>query len=94
MHPVSWARGMGEIVFEKMHERGGHFAAWEWPESVAGDLKEMFGRGGGAEGVVRWRDGTDLGGNGTNRIDAGWGRRDGMDREGDARHWMDGEGDH
>ena len=94
VHPVAWARGMGEIVFEKMHERGGHFAAWEWPESVAGDLKEMFGRGGGAEGVVRWRDGTDLGGNGTNRIDAGWGRRDGMDREGDARDWMDGEGDH
>ncbi|KAL8991088.1 MAG: hypothetical protein Q9169_007950 [Polycauliona sp. 2 TL-2023] len=57
VHPVSWARGMGEIVFEKCHERGGHFAAWEVPEALAGDVKGMFGRGGGAEGVVEGRSG-------------------------------------
>lgn len=61
VHPVSWGRGMGEVVLERVNERGGHFAAWECPESIAGDLKVMFGRGGGAEGVVEgrglWRGG-------------------------------------
>ncbi|KAL8769062.1 MAG: hypothetical protein Q9209_004848 [Squamulea sp. 1 TL-2023] len=57
VHPRSWGRTLGPVVFEHVNEKGGHFAAWECPESVAGDLKEMFGRGGGAEGVVEGKSG-------------------------------------
>ncbi|KAL8676881.1 MAG: hypothetical protein Q9186_006635 [Xanthomendoza sp. 1 TL-2023] len=57
VHPRSWCRMLGPVVFEHFNDKGGHFAAWECPESIAGDLKEMFGRGGGAEGVVEGKDG-------------------------------------
>ncbi|KAL8914703.1 MAG: hypothetical protein Q9171_000716 [Xanthocarpia ochracea] len=57
VHPRSWGKSLGPVVFEHMNEKGGHFAAWECPESIAGDLKEMFGRGGGAEGCVKGKDG-------------------------------------
>lgn len=57
VQPLSWGRTLGPVVFEHVNESGGHFAAWECPESVAGDLKEMFGKGGGAEGVVEGRSG-------------------------------------
>ena len=51
--PKTWGRTLGPVVFESEYERGGHFAAWERPDAVAGDLRRMFGKGGGAEGVVR-----------------------------------------
>ena len=50
--PKAWLEGQGEVVFERWHESGGHFAAWERPEELLEDLRERFGRGGGAEGVV------------------------------------------
>ena len=53
--PKTWGRTMGPVVFESEYERGGHFAAWERPDAIAGDLKRMFGKGGGAEGVVGGR---------------------------------------
>ncbi|OAP65454.1 hypothetical protein AYL99_01426 [Fonsecaea erecta] len=55
--PSSWTRTVGEVVFEREHEKGGHFAAWERPEDIVGDVKEMFGKGGGAYGVVEGKDG-------------------------------------
>ncbi|TPX07418.1 uncharacterized protein E0L32_002112 [Thyridium curvatum] len=51
--PSSWGRTLGPVVFERRHAAGGHFAAWERPEELVGDLREMFGAGGGAEGVGR-----------------------------------------
>ncbi|PHH67684.1 hypothetical protein CDD82_1221 [Ophiocordyceps australis] len=53
--PTAWARAaLGKaIVFEARHSHGGHFAAWERPEKLVGDLKTMFGPGGGAESVTR-----------------------------------------
>ncbi|KAG6354055.1 hypothetical protein INS49_005026 [Diaporthe citri] len=51
--PNTWGRTLGPVVFEKRHEDGGHFAAHERPEKLAGDLRAMFGKGGGAEGVVK-----------------------------------------
>ncbi|KAL8726827.1 MAG: hypothetical protein Q9166_006443 [cf. Caloplaca sp. 2 TL-2023] len=57
VHPQSWCRTLGPVVFEHVNEKGGHFAAYECPESIAGDLKEMFGKGGGAFGVVEGKDG-------------------------------------
>ncbi|CDO78188.1 hypothetical protein BN946_scf184694.g3 [Trametes cinnabarina] len=55
--PKSWAHMIGNVVFESEHEAGGHFAATEQPEALAGDLRKMFGKGGPAYGVVRGKDG-------------------------------------
>jgi hypothetical protein len=45
------------VVAEFEHERGGHFASHETPEVLADDLRRMFGRGGGAYGVVPGKGG-------------------------------------
>ncbi|KAG6900645.1 hypothetical protein C0993_006749 [Termitomyces sp. T159_Od127] len=42
-----------------VHEEGGHFAAYEKPDVLAGDLKKMFGKGGRAFGVVKGKNGYD-----------------------------------
>ena len=55
--PKLWNGTLGPIVFESEYERGGHFAAWERPDAVVGDLRRMFGRGGGAFGCVRGKSG-------------------------------------
>ncbi|KAI9817380.1 MAG: hypothetical protein M1832_004687 [Thelocarpon impressellum] len=55
--PKSWGRVRGPVVFEAEHETGGHFAAWEKPQQLVEDLRAMFGRGGGAFGVVKGKDG-------------------------------------
>ncbi|KAI5860071.1 alpha/beta-hydrolase [Durotheca rogersii] len=51
--PRFWNHRLGDVVFEGRHERGGHFAAWERPEDLVADLRAMFGKGGGAYGVVK-----------------------------------------
>ncbi|KAI1185931.1 microsomal epoxide hydrolase [Nemania serpens] len=51
--PGYWGHGLGNIVYEKYHDRGGHFAAWEHPDGIVGDLREMFGPNGGARGSVK-----------------------------------------
>lgn len=55
--PQSWRHTMGPIVFQKLYEKGGHFAGWERPSDIADGLSEMFGKGGGAYGVVSGKDG-------------------------------------
>lgn len=55
--PKSWGRTLGPVVFESEWDKGGHFAAWERPEAVAGDLRKMFGKGGPCEGIVKGRCG-------------------------------------
>lgn len=55
--PKLWHRTLGPIVHESEWEYGGHFASWERPEAIVKDLREMFGRKGGAEGVVRGASG-------------------------------------
>lgn len=55
--PKSWGRTLGPVVFESVNERGGHFAAWEKPEVIVRDLRTMFGKGGGAFGVVKCKEG-------------------------------------
>lgn len=50
--PKAWGHTMGPVVYTHENERGGHFVCWEQPESIAGDLRIMFGKGGGAYGVV------------------------------------------
>ncbi|KAJ7505821.1 Alpha/Beta hydrolase protein [Mycena galericulata] len=57
--PKSWSKRVGKIVFDREHESGGHFAAYENPESLTRDLRDMFGKGGPALGVVTGRSGYD-----------------------------------
>jgi len=49
----TWTRVLGNVVFEREHTRGGHFAAHEKPDELAADLREMFGAKGGAHGVIK-----------------------------------------
>lgn len=45
--PSSWGRTfLGPVAFEKRHERGGHFPAYEVPELLVADVKKMYGKEG------------------------------------------------
>ncbi|KAJ7158310.1 Alpha/Beta hydrolase protein [Mycena crocata] len=57
--PKSWSKRMGKVVFDREHEKGGHFAAYEQSETLAQDLWDMFGMGGPAFEVVTGRSGYD-----------------------------------
>jgi len=57
--PKTWCRTLGDVVFESDNDRGGHFFASEKPDLLARDLKTMFGKGGGAFGVVKGKNGYD-----------------------------------
>ena len=57
--PKLWNHTLGPVVFEREHEKGGHFAAWERPDAIVQDLRDMFGRKGGAFGVVTGKTGFD-----------------------------------
>ncbi|KAI1794410.1 epoxide hydrolase [Ganoderma leucocontextum] len=54
-----WSHTLGKLVFESEHDAGGHFAAFEVPEKLAGDLRKMYGKGGPAYGVVPGKIGYD-----------------------------------
>ena len=54
---VRWGRTLGKVVFESVHANGGHFASYEVPEALVGDLRKMFGKGGKAYRVVKDKDG-------------------------------------
>ncbi|KAI8263366.1 putative epoxide hydrolase [Colletotrichum sp. SAR11_239] len=51
--PISHAKTLGPVVFAVTHGDGGHFAAHERPEILAKDLRQMFGKGGGAHDVAQ-----------------------------------------
>jgi hypothetical protein len=55
--PFSWGRTLGPVVFQRRHDKGGHFAAFERPHELVEDVRDMFGKGGGAFGVVPGKDG-------------------------------------
>lgn len=40
--PRVWAETRNNVAFWREHERGGHFAAYERPEALVGDLVEFF----------------------------------------------------
>lgn len=45
--PSSWARTLlGPVVFDRRHDRGGHFAAYEVPELLVADVRKTFGEDG------------------------------------------------
>ncbi|KAJ5774829.1 Alpha/Beta hydrolase protein [Penicillium paradoxum] len=55
--PSTWTRKLGPTVFDRQNDRGGHFFAWEVPESLIKDVRDMFRTGGGAHGVVPGHNG-------------------------------------
>ncbi|KAJ5176240.1 Alpha/beta hydrolase fold-1 [Penicillium canariense] len=57
MWPMAWYHAIGNVTKEKEFDRGGHFAAWEVPELLAGDLKEFFSRDGAGYEAVQGKDG-------------------------------------
>jgi pimeloyl-ACP methyl ester carboxylesterase len=41
--PKSWAeKAYPKMIYYKKHDKGGHFAAWEQPELLVGDIREGF----------------------------------------------------
>ena len=42
--PKLWNLTLGPIVFQAEHWHGGHFAAFEVPHLLVGDLKKMFSK--------------------------------------------------
>ncbi|KAK4557107.1 hypothetical protein LTR86_006088 [Recurvomyces mirabilis] len=56
--PLAWGRTLGPVVFEGLHESGGHFAAHERPDQLVKDLRAMFGAQGGAASVAALFAGT------------------------------------
>jgi len=55
--PKSWMNSLGNVAFSSDHESGGHFAAYEQPEALVGDLRKMYGKGGPCFGVVTKKNG-------------------------------------
>jgi hypothetical protein len=55
--PRSWMQTLGEVVFEREHEDGGHFASYERPTQLVADVRDMFRKKGGAFGVVKGLNG-------------------------------------
>ncbi|TFK58070.1 hypothetical protein BDN72DRAFT_782550, partial [Pluteus cervinus] len=55
--PISWARAAANVVFQNRYEHGGHFASYECPKELVGDLRKMFAKAGPAYGVVSGRTG-------------------------------------
>lgn len=53
--PRTWGRTLGPVVYEREHDAGGHFLAWEKPEEVVKDLRAMFSLGGPCHGVFASR---------------------------------------
>jgi hypothetical protein len=48
---------LGTLVFESDYDKGGHFAAWERPDAIVGDLQKMFGKGGPCFSIVPGKSG-------------------------------------
>jgi hypothetical protein len=57
VQPTLWTHTQGDVVFERRHEKGGHFFAWECPDELVQDVRDMFKKGMGAYGVVEGKDG-------------------------------------
>jgi len=55
--PKLWNKTLGPLVLASEWDKGGHFAAFERPDAIVQDLREMFGKKGGAFAVVKGRTG-------------------------------------
>ena len=41
--PLDWARRGGNVKYRVVHERGGHFAAFDAPDLLVNDIRKFFG---------------------------------------------------
>jgi microsomal epoxide hydrolase len=41
--PIEWVRTSGNLVWDRVHDRGGHFAALECPELLLEDVESFIG---------------------------------------------------
>lgn len=57
--PKTWGRTLGPVAYESFNEHGGHFAAFERPDVIVGDLRSMFGKKGKCFGIVEGKNGFD-----------------------------------
>jgi pimeloyl-ACP methyl ester carboxylesterase len=57
VQPQTWRHTLGPVVHESVNEHGGHFAAWERPEVIVGDLRKMLGKGGPCYKVIKGKSG-------------------------------------
>ncbi|MCJ1306624.1 hypothetical protein MMC25_000267 [Agyrium rufum] len=55
--PNLWSKTLGPLVYVSDNDKGGHFAATESSDVIINDLRKMFGKKGGAYGVVEGKDG-------------------------------------
>lgn len=55
--PRVWGRTLGEVVHESVSDKGGHFAGWERPDVISGDLQTMFGKRGPCFGLIEGKSG-------------------------------------
>lgn len=53
--PKLWNKTLGPLLLASEYDRGGHFAAWERPDAIVKDLREMFGKERRAYAVVHSR---------------------------------------
>ncbi|KAF7557687.1 hypothetical protein G7046_g5978 [Stylonectria norvegica] len=42
--PKLWAGTLGPVLLLNEHDRGGHFAAWERPDAIVGDVRSLFSK--------------------------------------------------
>jgi len=57
--PKLWHEGLGPIVQWTEFPRGGHFSAYEMPVEIVAEVRRMYGKDGGAAGVVTGLSGYD-----------------------------------
>lgn len=43
VQPLEWAQRDGNVKVRYLHDYGGHFASWENPDRLAGDIRKFFG---------------------------------------------------
>ena len=43
MVPMNWAEKRGNVVFYRLHDKGGHFATLERPKELWADIEEFVG---------------------------------------------------
>lgn len=55
--PNTWNATLGTVCYERTHKKSGHFAAWECPEAIAEDVRNMFKKDGPCYGIVSGKDG-------------------------------------
>lgn len=55
--PRTFTHTQGNVVFDKTYDSGGHFFAFERPDHLISDVREMFGKNGGAADVVTGKTG-------------------------------------